>query len=75
MQNRSWLSILFDFALLVVLAWATIHYMNKLDAAKEGLEVIRNGFSAILCMLTLVSTCMLQRMEQILRENNRQKLE
>ena len=63
MKSKSWFSILFDLAILIVLAWATIHYMHKLDAAKEEIEVVRQGFTAALCMMALVGTCMMQRLE------------
>ena len=63
MKSKSWFSILFDLAILIVLAWATIHYMHKTEAAKEEIEVIRNGFTSALCMMALVGTCMMQRLE------------
>ena len=64
-MKKSWFSILFNLATLIILAWATIHYMHKLDAAKEEIEVIRNGFTAVLCMLALVGTCIVQQMEKL----------
>ena len=63
MKNKSWFSILFDLAILILLAWATIHYTHKLEAAKEEIEVIRQGFMASLCMMALVGTCTMQRAE------------
>lgn len=66
MQNKSWFSILFDLAILIVLAWATIHYMHLMEHAKEEIEVVRNGFLSVLAMVALAGTCIMQRMEQLL---------
>jgi hypothetical protein len=63
MKEKSFLSILFDLAVLIVLAWATIHYMHKLDAATESNEILRNGFTSVICMIALAGTCMMQRLE------------
>ena len=63
MKNKSWFLILFDLAVLILLAWATIHVMNKMDDAKEEIEVVRQGFTAATCMMALVGTGLMQRME------------
>ena len=63
MKNKSWFLILFDLAVLILLAWATIHLMNKMDDAKEEIEVVRQGFTAAICMMALVGTGLMQRME------------
>lgn len=68
MQNKSWFSILFDLAILIVLAWAVIHYMHLLEHAKEEIEVVRNGLTALIAMVALAGTCIMQRMEQLINK-------
>lgn len=69
MQNKSslstWSTIIFDLGVLLILAGATVHYMHKMDASKEEIEIVRNGFTAILCMVALAGTAIMQRMGQL----------
>ena len=66
MKNKSWFDILLDLAVMLFLAWATIHYMHLMNAAKEEIEVVRNGFTATLCMIGLAATCIVSRVENFL---------
>ena len=61
----NWFSIFWNVGVLLILAWATISSMHQLKAAKEEIEVLRSGFTAILAMLALVGTCIMMRMEQL----------
>lgn len=63
MQHKSWFSILFDTAILILMMWASIHYLNKLGAAKEEIEVLRNGFLSVVSVMSLIGVVIVSRME------------
>jgi hypothetical protein len=67
-MQKSWFSIIFDLAVLIVLAWVVIHYTHLMASAKEEIEVLRNGFGAVIAMLALMGTCIGQRFEHLLRK-------
>jgi len=64
-QNKPVISTLFDVGILIFLAWIVIYHMNRMNSAKEEIEVLRNGIIATITSIALVGTCIMQRMEQI----------
>ena len=66
MNKQTWPSVLWDLAVILILAFITIHYANKLNVAKEEIEVIRLGFQTLMCLIALVGTLVIHRMYDII---------
>lgn len=63
MKKKPLFGILLNLAIIIFLAWATIHFGNKLASAKEEIEVIRNGFQTLMCLGALGITLILQQLQ------------
>ena len=63
------LGALFDFLIVIFLAWGTIHYGNILKTATESVDVTRAGFQMAVSMIALCAVVIVIRMDWLLKKD------